>query len=172
MIRASRNASPQHEPTAPELEHASCICAVNQWLVFVTEHKEDQDQLIRVSREERWDFKPSVSCFNDDATAPIQHPKGDASSYRRCARASSPIWTSFSRRKPFQFQDSRCLASTMAPPHDIFRVDPDPATSPCHRFGVEATLDEVFDAPPLVKHNLKDEAGINETYVCAGCAVP
>ncbi len=33
------------------------------------------------------------------------------------------------------------------------------------RFGVEATLDEVFDAPPLVKHVLKDEASIHETYV-------
>jgi hypothetical protein len=37
------------------------------------------------------------------------------------------------------------------------------------RFGVEATLDEVFEAPPLIKHNLKDEAGIHETYVGGRC---
>lgn len=63
----------------------SCSCAVNQWLVFVTEHKEDQDMLIKVSREDRWEFKPSVSCFSDNAAASIPHPKGDASNFRRCA---------------------------------------------------------------------------------------
>ena len=54
-----------------------------QWLVFVTEHKEDQDQLIRISREQNWRFKPSVSCYSDDAERPIPHPRGDAHQYRR-----------------------------------------------------------------------------------------
>lgn len=44
-----------------------------------------------------------------------------------------------------------------------------------YRFGIEATLDEVFEAPPLIKHNLKDEAAIHETYVggryCANMSV-
>lgn len=39
------------------------------------------------------------------------------------------------------------------------------------RFGVDATLDEVFDAPPLVKHILKDEASIHETYVGGRCGL-
>lgn len=86
-----------------------------QWLVFVTEHKDDQDQLIRVSREENWRFKPSVSCYNADASQDIPHSRGEAHQYRQ--------------------------------------------------FGIEATLDEVFEAPLLVKHNLKDEAGIHETYI-------
>lgn len=38
-----------------------------------------------------------------------------------------------------------------------------------HRFGIEATLDEVFEAPLLVKHNLKDEAAIHETYIGGRC---
>ena len=38
------------------------------------------------------------------------------------------------------------------------------------RFGIEATLDEVFEAPALIKHNLKDEAAIHETYVGGRCA--
>lgn len=62
-----------------------CVCcaAVAQWLVFVTEHKEDQDQLIRISRDQNWRFKPSVSCYSDDAERPIPHPRGDAHQYRR-----------------------------------------------------------------------------------------
>lgn len=54
-----------------------------QWLVFVTEHKDDQDQLIRVSREENWRFKPSVSCYNADASQDVPHPRGEAHQYRQ-----------------------------------------------------------------------------------------
>ncbi len=40
--------------------------------------------------------------------------------------------------------------------------------APC-RYKVTHTLDEVFEADPVVKHVLCDEAGVNNAYVGAQC---
>ncbi len=33
------------------------------------------------------------------------------------------------------------------------------------RYGITHTLDQVFEAPPVVKHVMTDEANLNEAYV-------
>lgn len=43
-----------------------------------------------------------------------------------------------------------------------------PLHAPC-RFKVTHTLDGVFEADPVVKHVLCDEAGVNNAYVGAQC---
>ena len=66
--------------------------AVAQWLVFVTELKDDQDQLIKESKN--WRFRPSISCYAADVSAPIPHPKGDASQFRQCVACDTQLLAS------------------------------------------------------------------------------
>ena len=38
-----------------------------------------------------------------------------------------------------------------------------------HRYGITHTLDEVFEAPLLVKHILKEQSSIHEMFVGVEC---
>lgn len=40
------------------------------------------------------------------------------------------------------------------------------------RFGVTHTLDEVFEADPVVKHVICDEGGVNNAYLGTPCVCP
>ena len=40
------------------------------------------------------------------------------------------------------------------------------------RFGVTHTLDEVFEADPIVKHVICDEGGVNNAYLGKPCVCP
>lgn len=53
------------------------------WVMFVTEQEGDQEFLMAKQRELRWRYKPTISCFNGDPSAPLQHPKGDPSTLSR-----------------------------------------------------------------------------------------
>ena len=40
------------------------------------------------------------------------------------------------------------------------------------RFGITHTLDEVFEADPVVKHVICDEGGVNNAYIGNPCVCP
>lgn len=57
--------------------------AGNVWTTFVTETKVDQDILIRATANNRWRYRPSVSCYDGDHSKPVTHPRGDISALRQ-----------------------------------------------------------------------------------------
>lgn len=59
-----------------------------------------------------------------------------------------------------------CNSSDLTSPISYSKGNP----SILRDLGVEATLDQVFEAPSLIKHILCDEKAINDTYICSAGA--
>ena len=59
----------------------------------MTERKEDQELLIAETRGLRW--RPTVSCFDGNASQPVPHPKGEPACFARCAALALKPWMRF-----------------------------------------------------------------------------
>ena len=153
----------------------------------MTEYREDQDAL--KAEAKRQGLAITVTNYNGNAAAPLTYPSGPASQYRRQAPLLPQMDLALYTRlvAGVLWRQSR----TFFPPPMIrlpaLRQFPHEGLSKCgnglrlglheelacvrvRRWGITATLDQVFEAEPIIKHVMNDEYMITRAFIATACA--